>query len=438
MAKITFPWGDEELEFELPARWELMQVCEPKDTAPVPNIDSEIDRSLAEPVGSPRLSQMARDKHRVLIVVDDITRPTPVHLFFAKVVKELESAGVPREKMLVIPGLGVHRDMTQEEMEAKVGAENLSGLKWINHAYADKSALVALGKTSRGTPVAFNRHATEADLIVSLGCIEPHVIAGFGGGYKNLMPGVAASETIGHNHGLHTCPEHFNMVGVPPEENPMRLDLEEAGNMLNKPVFIVNAVLNGHLQVVRLVSGDPIAAHREGITLSREIFGVPIREQADVVISNSFPLDADLRQGFKSIANTIRAARPGGVVISFLRTVHGIGDGHLPTRRIPLGKRGIRILARLLLPVFGRLKAGGRAENNFTIYFSLQSFVRNKLFLFAPGLPDGLSERLPFMDISRSPQEVLRKAAQCAPPDAKVLVFPRGGMTYPIVGTGKD
>ena len=434
--QVTVPWGSEELRIALPEAWELLKVCEPAEAAGVGDIADEARRALAGPIGSPPLAEMARSAKKVLIVVDDISRPTPVHLFFPYVLEELERAGVTKKEITVITALGVHRDMTSEEMAGKVGPDGMAGLDWVNHRYNDPEGLVPLGKTSRGTPVAFNKKALEADLIVSLGCIEPHVIAGFGGGYKNLFPGIAGAEGIGHNHRLNARPETFNMVGVDPERNPMRLDLEEAAGMLGKPVFIVNAVLNGALEVASLVAGHPIAAHREGVRSSAAIFGVPVPEAADVLICNSFPMDADFRQSAKALANTIRAARPGGTVLACLRTAHGLGDAHLPNITIPVGKRGMRHLSRFLLFLVGRLGLGSGAENNFMIYFALQSLRRNNLIFHAPGLPLELGKKLRFLEIHHEIEGAIEAARRARPGRASVLIFPKGGMTYPILPDG--
>jgi len=430
---ITLPWGNNELSLALPEDWEVLKVCEPAETIGAPDIAAEARRALSNPVASPRLAEMARSAGKILLITDDLARPTPVRLFFPFIIEELELAGIAKEDLTVITALGVHRGMTPDEMAAKVGPTNLAGLEWINHRYDDPQELVSLGKTSRGTPVAFNRHALEADLIVSLGSIEPHVIAGFGGGYKNIFPGIAGAEAIGHNHRLNARPETFNMVGVPPDQNPMRLDLEEAAGMLGKPTFIVNAVLNGALEVTGLVAGHPVAAHREGVRASSAVFGVPVPGRADVVICNSYPMDADFRQAAKSLANTIRAARPGGVMVSFLRTEHGLGDAHLPDITIPVGKKGMRLLSRFLLLLVGRLRLVAGAENNFMVYFALQSLSRNNLIFYAPGLPRELGQRLRFLDLHHSVEAVMEAARRAHPGRASVLIFPKGGMTYPII-----
>ena len=177
------------------------------------------------------------------------------------------------------------------------------------------------------------------------------MIASFGGGWKNVVPGLAGKDTIAANHAINCQPATFNMVGQPCEANPMRLDLEEAGALVGKPAFIVNAILNPALRPVRIVAGDPVQAHREGVRTSARLYGVEIEAPADVVITNSCPMDTDVRQGFKALANTVRATRAGGVIFTCLRASEGMGALNVPSREIPLaGRHAGRRLA--LLPFF--------------------------------------------------------------------------------------
>ncbi len=264
--------------------------------------------------------------------------------------------------MTVVTALGVHHPMSEAEVVRGPGDLVTQGLRWENHDCYTADGLVHLGTTRWGTEVWINRTVAEADLVVSIGCIEPHLIASFGGGYKNLIPGVAGRETMGHNHALNASPGTFNMVGQPIADNPMRLDLEEGAQMLKPPVFLVNAVLNSALDVVRVVTGDPVAAHREGTRVSAEIYGSRFDQPADVVIASTHPMDQDLRQGSKALANTIRAVRRGGVQIILMRAEEGLGVFGLAQRSLPLKRRGLKFLAPLLVRIVPRMKSGQHAR----------------------------------------------------------------------------
>jgi nickel-dependent lactate racemase len=431
---VHLPWGSEELALSLPASWHLTGVLEPAPLPPVADEGAEIERSLNAPLGSPRLRDLARPGMKVALIIDDDSRPTPVAKILPPLLEELAAAGVERTAITLITALGLHRPMTEEEVARRVGDAALAGLRWENHDCDDSARLVHLGTTERGTPVWINRTVAEADLIVSIGCIEPHIIASFGGGYKNVIPGVAGRATVAHNHTLNCAPATFNMVGQPIARNPMRLDLEEGVRMVGAPVFIANAVLNSDLDIVQLVSGDPEAAHRAGAEVSGALYGVRLPAPADVVITNSHPLDQDLRQGVKSLANTIRAVRPGGVHVTLVRAEEGVGVFGLAERKLPLGRRALQFLAPLLLRLVPRLKIQGLGEEDrFFLYFALQAMRHATMLMYAPTIPAAVRENLPFVTFVDHPQEALAYARQRLPAEARVVVFPHGGTTYPIL-----
>ena len=319
---IRLPWGSEELCLSLPAAWHVAGVLEPSPNLPaLEDVAGEVERSLAQPVGSPRLRDMVNGGMKIALVVDDGSRPTPVAQLVPAILRELERGAACADQVTVVMALGLHRAMTEAEVAERLGEDVPAALRWENHDCDSADRLTFLGTTGRGTPVYVNKTVASADLVISVGCIEPHIIASFGGGFKNLVPGVAGRATVAHNHSLNCTPATFNMVGQPIERNPMRLDLEEAGQMLKRPVFVINAVLNSSLRPVRVVAGGPVAAHRAGADVSAALYGVRAPRQADVVITDSHPMDQDLRQGVKALANTVRALRPGGVQLTLVRAI---------------------------------------------------------------------------------------------------------------------
>jgi nickel-dependent lactate racemase len=432
---LTLPWGEDTLELALPKAWRLRGVLEPSPRAKVPDVATAVEQSLADPTGLPRLGDLVEAGMDVALVIDDLSRPTPVARILPAVLEALERGGARRETITLVTALGVHRPMDEEEIAERIGgAELLASLRWENHDCDAAEHLVQLGTTTRGTPVLVNRTVAQADLIVSIGCIEPHIIASFGGGYKNLIPGVAGRSTIAHNHTLNCTPSTFNMVGQPIERNPMRLDLEEAGRMLEPPVFIVNAVLNSRQEVIQIVAGDPIAAHREGVRSSGALYGAELPTLTDVVITSSHPMDTDLRQGVKALANTVRAVRPGGVHITLVRAEEGVGVFGLADRKLPLGRRALKLLAPLLLRLVPRLSIQGMGEEDrFFLYFALQAMRRADLMLYAPTIPADVRANLPFVTFVDSVEEALARAQRRCPGQADALAFPHGGITYPIL-----
>jgi lactate racemase len=292
--------------------------------------------------------------------------------------------------------------------------------------------LRCLGTTKRGTAVWLNHAVVEADLVISIGCIEPHIIASFGGGYKSIIPGVAGRATVAHNHSLNCTPATFNMVGQPIEGNPMRLDLEEGSAMLGNKVWIVNAVLNDCKEVVRVVAGDPISAHRAGVEVSKRLNGVSVAKPADVVITGSHPMDSDFRQGVKALANTVRAVKPGGVMITLARAQEGIGVFGLANKKFPLSRGALQVVAPLLVKFVPKMKLNGMGEEDrFFLYFALQAMIRARLIMYAPTIPAEKQANLPFVEFMPSVEASIQAAKAKFPGAADVLVFPFGGITYP-------
>jgi nickel-dependent lactate racemase len=432
--RCELPWGEGQLCLDLPPEWQLLGVLEPMPQPGVADVNAEVRRALAEPVASTRLRELVTPGMQVALVIDDGSRPTPVSSIVPAVLAELDQAGVSRASITVVTALGLHRAMSEDEIAARVGAEQFAGLRWENHDCDDRARLAYLGETTRGTPVWISATVAGADLVISIGCIEPHIIASFGGGYKNLIPGVAGRETVAHNHTLNCTPRTYAMVGQPIERNPMRLDLEEGGRMLAPPVFLVNAVLNASLQVVRVVAGDPVAAHRAGAAVSEGMYGVNVPAQADVVIANSRPMDQDLRQGVKALGNAVSALRPGGTLIAAVRATEGVGTFGLAERRLPLGRGALQALAPLLLPLVPRIKLSSLSEEDrFFLYFALQAMRRGTLLMYAPTIPAETRAALPFVRFAGRPEDALAMARRRTRRGAKVLVFPHGGTTYPIL-----
>lgn len=433
---VQIPWGKEALSLPLPEAWHLAGTLEPKDAVLVADVQAEVRRALSQPVGSSRLEEQLHPGMTVVLVMDDSSRPTPVAKILPVVMDVLERSGVTHEQITLVPAIGLHRPMQAEEIVQRAG---IGGLRWENPTCDDAQTMVNLGTTSRGTPVWINKTVAAADLIISIGCIEPHIIASFGGGYKNLVPGVAGRETVAHNHSLNCTNATFNMVGQPIDHNPMRLDLEEAAAMLTKQphqpkIFVVNAILNHNQEVIQLVTGDPVAAHRAGSQASAGLYGVKVEQMADVVITCSAPMDQDLRQGVKALANTVRAVKPGGVMITFVRAQEGVGVFGLANQKLPLGRKGFQALAPVLVKLVPRLKIKGLGEEDrFFLYFALQAMRRAQLVMYAPTIPTATQQGLPFVQFSQTVDEALQIARRRFPRKAEVLVFPHGGITYPNI-----
>jgi nickel-dependent lactate racemase len=367
----------------------------------------------------------------VVLVTDDHTRPTPVARFLPAVLESLAAGGVADDRIDILLATGVHRPTRDDEAAEKLGREIAGRLRWRCHDAYDQASLVDVGTTSRGTRVFYNRLLAEADLVVCVGAIEPHLLLGFGGGLKMLLPGCAGSETIGTNHMQGVAPDSFDFVGTP--ASPMRLDLEEAAGLLKKELFIVNVIMNEDFHPARFFCGDAVEAHRAGVALSTEVAANDVPEQADVVLANSYPMDEDLRQSAKCLGNTLYACKPGGVMMGCVRCAGGLGE--MPIPKVTLPYPLLRFLVHLIgkkrvLPLVERVKKGEPVEEVFVGHFGLQMLRRNHLALFSEILPAETGRKMGLARVYNDLDAMVRWVAGRAPRDATVWAFPYGGVTY--------
>ncbi len=283
----------------------------------------EVRKSLRAPTGiEPLKDLILQEKPKnVVVLVSDLTRPCPSHIIVPPLIEELLQAGLRQDQITIVFGLGFHRKMTDQEMKRAVGEQVFEKIKCLNH---DISECVSIGKTERGTPVEVFKPVVESDFIIATGNLELHWFAGYSGGNKALLPGVCSKRTIETNH------SYMLLDGATSgrlEGNPVREDIEEAGKMA-KVRFIVNAVLNSKKEVVKIVSGDPILAHREGVKCIDRMYKIKIERKYDIVIASpgGFPKDINLYQAQKGLDNAFQAVKDGGIIILVAQCREGFGE----------------------------------------------------------------------------------------------------------------
>jgi nickel-dependent lactate racemase len=442
--RITLPWGHQAMDIDLPATWTVI-FPKPQEVVP-PSSTSEaavVADALANPTSAMALSKRNLRGKNVLVIVDDNTRPTPAHRFFHLILEALQTAGADPDRITLLTALGIHTSMTADEVKQKVGAENLEKMHWENHDAFDLNASVHMGTTSRGTPVFLNRRVKEADLIILVGLIEPHLMAGFGGGMKNILPGVASAQTIGAHHELLTRPPYqANRVGMMPEANDFRLDLEEIQAMIQAEIFCINVVLDHRGTITACFAGNPVAAHRRGVAYTRRFFGAAMDRPVDGVITNSFPMEINFKQSMKCVGNALPAVKPGGAVMGFLRAERGLDDIPMPDGS-PLPLPMVKTILQAIGPsrVYGflnRVKKGMNIEEKFLYYYTLQLVRGYDIFLYVPSLTDGIVKKLFFFKGDCSdPARVIAMGVKKLGKHATVGVFPHGGSTFPILKSNR-
>lgn len=414
MSQIELKYGKGFKTINLPSK-NLLGVIEPLELPVPPDPLGEIRRALESPINSQPLYKIAVGKGKIVILVSDISRPSPSHLILPPIIEELHRADIKDQQITIVFALGNHRPHTQNEQKQLVGEEIYARFKCVDH---DPNNCINMGKTSRGTPIEVFRPVAGADLIIGTGNLEFHQGAGFTGGAKVLFPGVCSQIGIESNHQL--MAQNRNLIGIT-DGNPMREDLEEAAEIAGLD-FIINIVLNTNNQIIKAVAGDFIKSHREGTKWVEKIYKRSFPELADLIIAScgGYPKDSNLYQAQKGLKNASQALTPGGIIILLAECKEGIGD--------PLFHEWMLQAKTPDDPI-------NHLQNKFVLGAHKAAAVckvlkKNETFLVSE-LPTNLVEKCFFQPVS-SLSKAIDKALAKLPPTAKILVLPYANITLPF------
>ena len=327
MLTVAFPYGKEHLThtFEDASKVSLL---EPSLAAYIPthNEGELVRRAMEAPIGSLPLSQLARGKQRVVIIASDHTRPVPSKLIIPAMLDQIR-LGNPQAEITILIATGCHRNTTREELVAKFGEEIVQNETIVVHDCDDRDMLVNIGTLPSGGACEINRLAYEADLLVAEGFIEPHFFAGFSGGRKSVLPGVAGRSTVLANHCSEFIDHPLARTGIL-EGNPIHEDMLWAAKKA-KLAFIVNVVLNSEKRVIYAVAGNAEEAHKKGTDFLFSLCGAEAVESDIAITTNGgYPLDQNVYQAVKGMTAGEATVRPGGVIIMLARSGDGIGGDH--------------------------------------------------------------------------------------------------------------
>lgn len=282
--------------------------------------------ALNSPIGSGKLSQEVKADMRITIAVDDSSRSTRTDMMLPLVIDELLKADVARENITILIALGTHRPMTKEEMESKYTAEVAANYRMVNPVWQDRSSYREVGISSRGFPIRVHHEISDADYVIGIGQTIAHMIAGFGGGGKIIVPGCADSDAVGEVHWLSN--EVSEGMLYAHRENAVRDAIDEFSLKAGLK-FILNDVPDGdghHL--AGAFAGHPVLAHKAACEAALKICEVKIDELADIVIADAYPADIDFWQALKGMNVAYSAAKPGGTVILVTPCPEGTSSQH--------------------------------------------------------------------------------------------------------------
>lgn len=321
--KIFLPYDRITLEADLPDSRVAAVLC-PRRPASECALSQEqlVQDALAHPIGSLPLNRLAESARRVLILSSDHTRPVPSRVIMPLLLLEIRK-GNPKAEIIILVATGCHRPSTGEELIEKYGAEIVASERILMHDSGDEAALVDKGTLPSGGKLRLNSLVDWADLMVAEGFIEPHFFAGFSGGRKSVLPGMAARETVLHNHCAAFIAHEKTRTGIL-AGNPIHEDMVYAARVAGLK-FIINVALDENKQILKAWAGDPIAAHEEGCMYVKRHACVPA-VQGDIVITTNggYPLDQNIYQAVKCMTAAEACVRPGGTII----VAAACKDGH--------------------------------------------------------------------------------------------------------------
>lgn len=417
---LKLSYGRHGLEVELP---DSVTVIEPLFVPGLSDEEAAVRQALRYPIGTPPLAELVRPTDTVAIVFSDITRPVPNQRLLLPLLKELSA--IPRDHILLINALGLHRANTKEELIGMLGEETVARYRIVQHNAEDKANTVYLGKSSFGAKIFLNRSYVEASVRILTGLIEPHFFAGFSGGAKSVLPGIAGAETVMHLHSA-------QMIGHPQATwgvttgNPVYEEARE-GVVKAPPHFLLNVATNKNKEITGVFAGDWQMAHEEGCAFVRHTSIRRVAKPFDIVITTNsgYPLDLNLYQAVKGMSAAAQVVREGGAIIVASQCVEGVGHGAfgqiLRMRASPKD-----VLEMICAPSFSM-------PDQWEAQALAQLLLKARVYLYSEGLSDediAAAHLLP----CHSVEEPLGKLLAELGPGATVCVLPQGPMTIPVVG----
>jgi nickel-dependent lactate racemase len=414
MMKLQVPYGkDGKLEAEIEDKC-VLGVIEPNEVK-IGDETEVIRQALANPIGSPSLKEFLKDARDVLFIVNDPTRPTPT----ARVIDMIQD-DIAGHKVSFIVATGIHRAPTEEEYIQIFSEKYYKKYKDVIHSHdAKRDEMVYLGTSKNGTEMKVNKRGVDAHKIVIISSVEPHYFAGYTGGRKSFLPGIAAHETIEQNHKLALKQE---ACALKLKGNPVHEDMIDALSTVKKEIFTISTVLDKNHRIYAATAGDIYKSMEAAVSKAEEVFCAKIPQKADIVVSVvKFPSDIDLYQAQKGIDNAKYALKEGGILLLVAKCRMGIGE---------------ESFVKLLSSASSPKDALERIEKKFVVgYHKAAKMAEVGLWAqtwavtdLDPKLLESIFIR-PFSSLQTALDEARKEKGQ----DAKVLVLLDGSLTIPHV-----
>lgn len=418
--KINLAYGQGQLTVDLPE--DRTTLIEPTHTPGLADERGTVFTALNQPISARPLREWIKPGDKVCILFTDITRATPNERLIPWLLEYLRD--VPRDQITLLNQLGTHRPNTVAELEQMLTADIVRNYRVVNHEPENPAALVQLGTTRDSTPALLNRTVVEADVRIVTGFIEPHFFAGFSGGIKGIMPGVAGLKTVMSNHSAKNIGDAKSTFGIT-NGNPLWEELRDIALRAGKS-FLLNVSLNEERDITGVFAGDILAAHQAGCEFVRQSAMQKFTAPFDIVLTTNsgYPLDMNLYQGVKGMSAGARVVKPGGTLILAAECGEGVPAGSPMDQLLRSASGPEEILTMLSSPGFIRPEQW-QAQ--------IQALIQRKAnVLVYSSLPDEIiraAHLTPCHDIGATVNELLRSKGS----GARIAVLPQGPLTIPYL-----
>ena len=422
--RVRLEYARTGLEVELPADRVVRKLAY-KDVEPLADPQAAMAEVLARPSGTASLSELARGRKDACIAICDITRPVPNELMLTPLLATLEAAGIPRDKITILIATGLHRPNLGDELVEIVGAEIAARYRIVNHHGQALHEHTYLGLSPRGVPIWIDSRYVRADLKITTGLIEPHLMAGFSGGRKLICPGIAAIETVKVWHGPDFL-EHPNADCGILEGNPVH----EENTWIARHAgcdFIVNVVIDSERRPLFFVAGDMEQAFLEGIAFVRHVVTDTVSEPVDIVVTSSagYPLDTTFYQAVKGLTGALGVVKQGGTIILAAGLSEGIGSPEF--ERLFAENTSLEVFVERIL-----------GKDYFVLdQWQLEELAKvrrkAKVKVVSHGLPAATIDRL-FVESAPTVEQAVADSLAEYGPNAKIAVIPKGPYVLAQVG----
>ena len=418
--KVKLAYGDGYLDVDLPA--EQTTIISPVEQPGLADEEGSFRAALEAPIGAGPLRDRVSRGERICIVFTDITRATPNERIIPWLLDYLRGCGVQARQVTLLNALGTHRPNTTEELSKMLTPGVVREYRVVNHEPENPAALAPVGVTAGGAPALLNRHLLEADTRIVTGFIEPHFFAGFSGGPKGIMPGVAGMETVISNHGRRNIGSPNAAFGIT-EGNPIWEEMRDIA-LRAGPSFLINVTLNERRAITGVFAGGLVEAHKQGIEFVRKSAMQPVGELFDLVITTNsgYPLDQNLYQAVKGMSAAARIVKKGGAIIIAAECRAGIPAGspfHQILNRAKDPEDILALIARETFPEQWQSQVQALIQRKATVF--IHSAMKEEAIRAA--------HLLPAPDISATVEKLQAAAGR----PLRIAVLPQGPLTIPYL-----